>query len=743
MRFYLTIILATLWSVFIHAQSDSIMTLSVNIEAPDTVVHGEHFNVSYVVSGMEWDEYKHPQFDGYTLHSIKSNIVYEKTGNTRRMKYFKFHYELSASRLGNLMLPDIGNTAEGMKSDVKGSLMAPQQDKKIFVGINEQYAKELSGLYNLLADSGIKSETFGLTLAVRTDELLVFNGEGGKSFFMVATNEYSECLDNTLLAYSHEREISSWETEKFIDLIGIYRRQLRHLKSSGMKYERQPILSYAPKKERVNPLLGKTAWGQSAPYNKFCPESEGGADGGRMVGCVPVALAQVMRYYAHPAKTEGRYAYEAKSGTLYEMDFSNQTIEWGRIQDSYASAEEREEVIAPIAGLMAMAGVSVGADFGDEMTGANFGRLKMALVNFFGYSPACTEVRAYTEFEHEGEVKRAKEVSADAFLGLTLRELDEKRPVIVSDFAHAFVCDGYEEDYLHFNLGWNGSCNGYYRMLMIPDYHDFPLIYKSMLIGIRPDDESHLNFSRTVVMDSVSSLSELLSDEEKRNLHSLTIDGEIDGRDMKLIRQMSGATEMGDYFAWRGSLRHLDLSRATFSTATDADSAYFTVNARDIGFSINGSFQTVHKSGTKDELQEVSRTTEHVRYDFINLSPEQWEDICERNLTHGKGYHLTEDSGKYYVNYLMTKGEVGTKMFEGCDNLATIKLPEETTKIGRYAFLDCHLLKVVELPKGVEKIEKSAFGNTYLLEKVLSHKTFDYDFGDDTFIDNKGFVLPE
>ncbi len=741
MKSFLTFVLIAFSVASLYAQVPEKKTVKLSVVAPDSVSHGQRFCASYIVSGMEWDEYQHPEFDGYIFHSVKSNIVYEKSGEVRRIKYFKHDYELSATRSGRLSLPDIGCSPAGAEADSK--VPVPVSDRSIFVRMDKKYSKELSALYALLRGKGLTPETFGLSLAFEKDELIVFNGEGNSSFFMVANGAYCELLDTPILAYSYECGISQWETEKFIALTDIYTDQLRHLRANGLKYESIPISSYTPQRTSVKPLLGKTAWGQTEPYNSLCPESDK-SDGAKMVGCVPVALAQVMRCYEFPASMEGGYAYKSKSGMLYQMDFSNLTIDWRRIKDSYsAEADSDDDGVASVASLMAAAGVSVGADFGDEMTGANFGKLKMALVNFYGYSPACTEVRAFTEFTHEGRKERAKEVSADVFLGLTCRELDEGRPVIVSDFAHAFVCDGYEKDYLHFNLGWNGSCNGYYRMFVIPGYKDFPLIYKSMIIGIEPDEESYLDYSKVVEMKEPGTLSSMLTDKEKMHLHSLTVTGELDGSDMRLIRKMSGAVEGGDYFSWRGSLRHLDLSHASFKEGVNDSAVYLTVNARDIGFAISGNFKTVHKTGTKDELKEVSSKTEHVRYDFIDLTPEEWEDICARNMTYGKGYHLTGDSGKYYVNYLLTKGEIGTKMFEGCDNLVSITLPEETTKIGRYAFLDCHSLKTLNLPQSVDAIESRAFGNTYLLEKIVSHKPFDYDFGDDTYIYNEGFVMPE
>lgn len=81
-------------------------------------------------------------------------------------------------------------------------------------------------------------------------------------------------------------------------------------------------------------------------------------------------------------------------------------------------------------------------------------------------------------------------------------------------------------------------------------------------------------------------------------------------------------------------------------------------------------------------------------------------------------------------------------MFDGCENIKTIKLPEKTT-IGKYAFNNCHSLTALELSKKVTEIGINAFGRTYLLQEIVTPNNFNYYFGDDTYVFNKGFVKPK
>lgn len=55
-----------------------------------------------------------------------------------------------------------------------------------------------------------------------------------------------------------------------------------------------------------------------------------------------------------------------------------------------------------------------------------------------------------------------------------------------SGSSHIFVCDGYNQDFLHYNFGWEGDCNGWYRAIVIPSMNDSQLPFTSMIAGISP-----------------------------------------------------------------------------------------------------------------------------------------------------------------------------------------------------------------------------------------------------------------
>ena len=82
---------------------------------------------------------------------------------------------------------------------------------------------------------------------------------------------------------------------------------------------------------------------------------------------------------------------------------------------------------------------------------------------------------------------------------LIKEELDAGRPILYSasdpsEGGHAFICDGYNSNgYFHFNLGWYGTCDGWYLSTSLKMTHrsgdelNFSSSHE-MLIGVEPPE---------------------------------------------------------------------------------------------------------------------------------------------------------------------------------------------------------------------------------------------------------------
>lgn len=84
----------------------------------------------------------------------------------------------------------------------------------------------------------------------------------------------------------------------------------------------------------VEPLLSNIQWGQDNPYSLKCPVIDGEY---APTGCVATAVSQIMKYHQWPEKGEGEKSYVTDTHKLpLSCSFSDLTIQWDKIQDSYA-----------------------------------------------------------------------------------------------------------------------------------------------------------------------------------------------------------------------------------------------------------------------------------------------------------------------------------------------------------------------------------------------------------------------
>ena len=202
----------------------------------------------------------------------------------------------------------------------------------------------------------------------------------------------------------------------------------------------------------VAPLL-TDKWNQGCLYNSLCPTMSGPC-GHAEVGCVAVAMAQIMRYWGYPTTGWGTHSY-TNAGLTLSADFGNTTYDWEHMPDSLTENSSEAEIEA-VATLLYHCGVSVEMNYSPNGSNSNSSKIPDALIRYFYYS------------KHIHREKRS-DFSDEEWLSLLESSLNLQRPVQYSGFGvgigHAFVCDGYDEnDLLHFNWGWGGNANGYFAL---------------------------------------------------------------------------------------------------------------------------------------------------------------------------------------------------------------------------------------------------------------------------------------
>lgn len=213
----------------------------------------------------------------------------------------------------------------------------------------------------------------------------------------------------------------------------------------------------------VNPLVS-TRWNQMPYYNDLCPY-DNQYNERTVTGCVATAMAQVLKYWNHPAVGTGSHSYSTNSyGTLY-ANFGGTQYDWDNMPIRVTSSSSSTQKSA-VATLMYHCGVSVDMSYGVAATGGS----GAFVISQYTNSENCAEFAFKNYFGYKstahGEMK--DNIGDSQWKSMLRADLDASRPLVYAGFGnggHCFVCDGYDNsDQFHFNWGWDGQNDGYFSL---------------------------------------------------------------------------------------------------------------------------------------------------------------------------------------------------------------------------------------------------------------------------------------
>ena len=186
------------------------------------------------------------------------------------------------------------------------------------------------------------------------------------------------------------------------------------------------------------------------------------------------------------------------------------------------------------------------------------------------------------------------------------------------------------------------------------------LTFMFMLLGclsIQAANDDLITKQITIKLDEAGTLPDRISANKMYLITNLKIIGEINGTDLRMIRDMAGRNYEGRLT--EGKLSVLDLSEAKIVEGGD----YYT-----------------------DHYYEYYTSNDKIGgYAFYNCSR-----LTSLNLPAG----ITE---------------IGSSAFDGCSGLTSLTLPASITKIGWNAFEGCSGLTSLTLPAGITEIDYAAF----------------------------------
>ncbi len=264
-----------------------------------------------------------------------------------------------------------------------------------------------------------------------------------------------------VLAYSFEGDFNPGKVpENCRSWIQVYESQMKHvLENGGDFFQEMPALwdkfedtaTIETKSRGIIPLTSCT-WAQDGYYNQMCPADPDAYNGHTPVGCVALAMAELMYYYRFPASGNGSVEYTppyqgGEYGPQY-VNFDASTYEWGDMTDICRDPNDE------ISQICYHAGVAIQTAYGPQTSGANIVNVPAALTGHFFYLA-------------DDYLPRSEVPEVTVWATMLMQNLDERQPVLYRSSlgwgGHVYICDGYQDSsHFHFNWGWGGAYNGYF-----------------------------------------------------------------------------------------------------------------------------------------------------------------------------------------------------------------------------------------------------------------------------------------
>ena len=181
----------------------------------------------------------------------------------------------------------------------------------------------------------------------------------------------------------------------------------------------------------------------------------------------------------------------------------------------------------------------------------------------------------------------------------------------------------------------------------------------------------------TIKLDEAGTLPNKIGNSRKYDITNLKLVGEINGTDLRMIREMAGRDHNGD--VTKGNLSVLDLSEAKIVEGGGSYcSDYYTSN---------------------DKIGDVA---------FSGCSG-LTSFTLPAGITRIGSYAFHGCSGLTSLNLPASITEIGAGAFDECSGLTSLNLPAGITEIGQGAFQYCSGLTSITLHAGITEIGHGAF----------------------------------
>lgn len=289
-----------------------------------------------------------------------------------------------------------------------------------------------------------------------TNLYFIFTAEGEEGFVIVSADQRAR----PIIAYSLKNTFVQEEEhqpEAFRKWMQHYRQEIKTAIYENatigevLQSEWEMYLNAEVPKDgnKVDPLT-TTTWDQPFPYNAYCPQDPNTGQRA-VVGCVATAMAQIMRYHAHPAQGSGFHSYNHPTFGTVSANFGSANYNWNSMPNFISSFNEE------VAELSFHCGVSIEMGYGVDVSGVS------------SLSPVADALKQYFSYSSTTSFVERSNYNDGSWLQLMKSELEASRPIeyagIGNGGGHAWVMDGVDNNnFFHMNWGWGGYQDGYFTL---------------------------------------------------------------------------------------------------------------------------------------------------------------------------------------------------------------------------------------------------------------------------------------
>ena len=227
-----------------------------------------------------------------------------------------------------------------------------------------------------------------------------------------------------------------------------------------------------------------------------------------------------------------------------------------------------------------------------------------------------------------------------------------------------------------------------------------------MLLGclsIQAADEGLITKQITIKLDKAGTLPNRISSSKKYLITNLKIVGEVNGKDLCLIREMAGCD--AGLKKTDGKLSILDLSDAKIVKSDDSyvwDGGWQQGSNDELGNSVFKGCSVLTSVTIPSSVTSIGIRAFEGCSGLTSL-------IIPSSVTSIDPSAFKGCSGLTSLIIPSSVTEIGKSVFEGCSGLTNLTIPSSVTEIGKSAFEGCSGLTSLTIPSSVTEIGESAF----------------------------------